>query len=117
MKHLHSGRIFSRTKKLRSALLKTLVGSFIVAGKIKTTEAKAKEIRPLVEKLITSAKKKINNPVELNRFLAARLSRKAIKPLVELAKKYSDRQGGYLRITKVGQRKSDGAKMAIIELV
>jgi large subunit ribosomal protein L17 len=118
MNHRKVGRKLSRIKKQRTALIKTLVGSFVLSGKIKTTEAKAKEIRPVIEKLITAAKKKNQNPVELKRYLMSHLPIKAIERVIDLgAKKYKDRRGGYTRITKLNPRKSDGARMAIIELV
>jgi large subunit ribosomal protein L17 len=118
MNHRKTGRKLSRTKKLRTALLKSLLGSFVMNDKMKTTEAKAKEIRPLVEKLITAARKKSDQTVELKRFLASRLPAKAVAKAVVLAtKKYQSRPGGYTRISKISPRKSDGAKMAIIEWV
>jgi len=96
-------------------LLKTLVGSIVLKEKVKTTEAKAKSARSLVEKAITSSKK---GGLAVRRLLAKSLAEKAVQKLVkELGPRYKDRQGGYTRITKLGPRKIDGARMAIIELI
>jgi len=86
-----------------------------LGGKIKTTEAKAKELRVVAEKFITRAK---DNTVSNRRLLAKSLSSFTVKKLVdEIAPTFKDRQGGYTRIMKLGPRKSDGARMTIIELV
>lgn len=115
MRKRKKGRKLSRKRDQRKALIKTLLSSLFLKEKIKTTEAKAKEIRPLAEKLITKAKK---GDLASRRFLAKFLSKKIVKKLVdELAQGYKDRPGGYTRIIKLGPRKSDGAKMALIELV
>lgn len=115
MKKLKQGRKFSREKDQRKALKKSLVRALFLHGKMKTTEAKAKEIAPYSEKMITKAKK---GDLAARRDLAKTLSPKLVKKLVEeIAPKYKDRKGGYTRIIKLGPRKSDGAKMAIIELV
>jgi large subunit ribosomal protein L17 len=87
----------------------------VLHEKIETTEAKAKEIRPLVEKLVTKAK---NGTVETRRAIVSKIGREATKKIVDtLANKYKDKKGGYTRITKVMRRMSDGSKMAIIEFV
>lgn len=115
MKKRIKGRILSRNKSQRKALLKSLAGSLFIQGKIKTTEAKAKELRVVAEKSITKAKK---NSVFYRRELARNLPEKTVKKLVDdIAPKYKDRSGGYTRIIKIGPRKSDGARMVIIELV
>jgi len=115
MKKLKSGRKFSREKDQRKALKKSLARALFLHGKMKTTEAKAKEISSFSEKLITKSKK---GDIAARRILAKYLSPKLVKKLIEeIAPKYVDRKGGYTRITKLGPRKSDGAKMAIIELV
>jgi large subunit ribosomal protein L17 len=114
MRHLKKGRKFGREKDQRRALMKSLVSSFLMLGRIVTTEAKAKELRPFAEKLITRAK----NPSLANRrLLNSVLSEKVTKKLVDLARNYSGRAGGYTRVIKLGARKSDSAKMAILELV
>ncbi len=115
MKKLKKGRKLSREKDQRNALKRSLLRSLFLNGKIKTTEAKAKEIRPLAEKIITKAKKQdLNSTRHLTKYFSKDLSSKIIK---EIAPKYKDRKGGYARILKMGPRKSDGAKMAFIELI
>jgi large subunit ribosomal protein L17 len=115
MRKLKHGRKFGRKRDQRKALSKALVRTFVFHEKIKTTEAKAKEISGFVEKFITQAKKKdLSSRRRLSKFLAP----KAIKKICdEIAPRFKDRKGGYTRVIKLGQRKSDGAKMAIIELV
>lgn len=109
------GRILSRPKNQRQALLKSLATSLFLHGKIKTTEAKAKELRSLAERFITRAK---NSGMASKRVVAQTLSPEVVKKLFnEIAPQYGSRQGGYTRITRLGARKTDGAKMAIIELV
>jgi len=115
MRKRNKGRKFGREKAQRKALFKSLISALFIKEKIKTTEAKAKEISPLAEKFITSAK---NNSVATRRVLARYFSPKVVKKLVnEIAPRYQERKGGYTRIIRLGQRKSDGAEMAIIELV
>ncbi len=116
MRKLNKGRKLSRKKGPRKALLKSLANSFFLYEKIKTTEAKAKELRPIVEKMLTRAKE---GSVANRRVLAASgLNAKMVKKLVdEIAPKYKERNGGYSRITKLGPRNSDGARIVIIELV
>jgi large subunit ribosomal protein L17 len=111
----NKGRKFSRKIGPRNALLRVLVNNFLLHEKIKTTEAKAKELRSVAEKMITRAKV---GSLANRRILAASLTPKTTKKIIEeLAPLYKDRQGGYTRIIKLGPRNSDGAKMAIIELV
>jgi len=96
-------------------LLRSLARSLIIQGKIKTTEIKAKELTPFIGKQITQAKK---GGVSARKNLAKLFSKEVVKKLVdEIAPKYVERKGGYTRIIKLGPRKSDGAKIAIIELV
>lgn len=117
MRHHNTKRKFGRKKNLRNALMKSLVLSLIIKGKIKTTEAKAKELKPYVEKMITLAKK---NTLAGKRTTASRLynNKKVVKKLFDdIAPKYSERKGGYTRIIKLGVRKSDSAKLAQIEFV
>lgn len=115
MKHQGKGRIFGRKSGQRRALMKSLASSFFILGKITTTEAKAKELRPHVEKWITTAK----NPTLANRRrLRAVFSNEVVKHMVEQAGRiHATRQGGYTRITKLPVRISDAARMAIIEMV
>lgn len=116
MKHQKKGRKFGREKGLRKALLKSLMHNLIIHNKITTTEAKAKEIKPMVEKLITRAK---NETVYNKRVVAEKIpNKKDVKKLFEeIAPKYKERRGGYARIIKIPRRKTDAAKMAIIEFV
>ena len=115
MKKRKKGRKFSRKKDQRKALLKSLAGALIFQGKIKTTEAKAKEVSVFVEKFITQGKKKdLSSQRRLARFFPEKIVKKLIE---EIAPRYKERKGGYTRIVKLGPRKSDSARMAIIELV
>lgn len=117
MRHHNSKRKFGRVRKVRNALLHSLALNLIVREKIKTTEPKAKELRPFIEKLITSAKK---GDLTNRRLVIKKLSNRSreVKKLFEvIAPKYIDRKGGYTRILKLGARKSDSAKMAIIEFI
>lgn len=122
MKHLKSGRKFGRKKGQREALLKILIGELLTRGKITTTEAKAKELKSIVEKLIGKAKlvlvKEKNARISALRFITARVPRNiSTKNIEEIAKDFSTRKSGFARIVKTGQRKSDGARMALIELI
>lgn len=117
MRHHNTKRKFGRDKNQRKALLSSLALNLIVRGKIKTTEPKAKELRPFIEKLITKAKK---GDLATRRVVIAKLSNrsKEVKKLFEvIAPKYIDQKGGYTRVLKLGARKSDGAEMAVIEFV
>ncbi len=109
------GRKLSRKKDQRKALLKSLMAALFFKEKIKTTEAKAKEMASFAEKQINRAKiADLSSQKLLNRWFP----RKIVKRLItEIAPRYKERKGGYTRIIKLGQRKSDGAKMVIIELV
>ena len=109
MKH----RKFGREKKVREALLTRLAEALVSRGKVKTTEARAKTIRPFVEGLLTRAKRK---NLASRRLVGRRLHPRAANQLVEsLALRYHDRRGGYTRITKLPARSRDGARMAMIE--
>ena len=115
MRKLKQGRKFSRKSDQRKALIKSLAREIFLRERIKTTEAKAKEIRRFAEKFLTKAK--IGN-LAARRHLLRFLSQETVKKMIqELAPRYSGRSGGYTRIIKLGPRKSDGAKMAIIELI
>jgi|SRR3989344_2050184 len=115
MRKRFKGRKLSMKKGPRKALLRSLTNNFFIYEKIKTTEAKAKELRPIAEKHITRAKK---NDIASRRILLKTLNPKTLKKIIEeIAPKYKDRNGGYTRILKLGPRDSDGAKMVIIELI
>ncbi len=108
-------RRFSRTSKLKNALFRSLMRSLILKKRIKTTEAKAKELRPKIERLITHLKKE---SLASQRTVFQKLQNKnSVKKLKEIAVSYKERPGGYTRILKLGARKSDGARMALIEFV
>lgn len=115
MRHGNHNRKFGREKAERVALKRSLLRSLALRGRIQTTEAKAKEIRPAMEKLVTRAK----NPTLANRrFLVSAIGdEQAVKKVVTLAESYKERAGGYLRIVKMVERKGDAAKMALIEFV
>jgi len=115
MRKLKKGRKLSRERGQRKALLKSLAGSLFLQERIKTTEVKAKEIRRFSEKCLTRAKK---GDLNSRRILTKYFPKKIVKKLIgEIGPRYKERKGGYTRIIKLGPRRSDGAKMAIIELV
>ncbi len=114
MRHLKKGRKFGRKTDQRKALLKSVASAFFLKGKITTTEAKAKEIQPYVERAITRAKE---ITLADRRILLQDFSNIVVKKITEYAVALEGRPGGYTRITKVGMRKSDSAKIAILELV
>ncbi len=120
MRHRKSGRKFGRLSGPREALLRTLTKQLFEHGSIRTTEAKAKSVRPQAEKLITLAKRGTQgNRVHAQRLAMARLGDQVVvkKLFDELAPRYVARPGGYVRITKLGPRQGDGAEMVKIELV
>lgn len=117
MRHHNNVRKFGRNKNQRVALLKSLALSLIRHEKIETTEAKARELRPYAEKMITQAK---TGTLASRRLLLAKLqnNKTAVgKLMTDLGPRFEKRTGGYIRITKLPQRLSDGSKMAIIEFV
>ena len=146
MRHLKSGRQFSRNTSHRRAMLRALTANLIAHGRIETTDAKAKELRRVAEKVITKARrlgaiaytpaKDLSIADSARRHAAQQqvgkfLQRFAVidkgseyqkidlieKVFVELAKRYAGRPGGYTRIMKLGNRRGDNAPMSIIELV
>lgn len=117
MKHHKSFRKFGREKNQRHAFVRGLMINLIRHGRIETTLARAKEIRPHVEKLVTLAK---DDTVARRRLVASRLINQAdetTKLFAEYAPKYKGVNGGYTRILKLPTRISDGAEKAIIEFV
>lgn len=94
--------------------MKSLAVSFFAKGRITTTEAKAKELRPFVERLIGFGK---HSTIQSRRVIASRVSPRIQQKVVELAEKMKERNGGYTRIVKLGARKSDSARLAILEAV
>ena len=116
MRHHSNIRKFGREKNQRHALLRSLARNLIRDEKIRTTTAKAKELRPYVEKLVTKAK---NDTVASRRLVTSRIQGAAeVKKLFgTVAPKYASRNGGYTRIVKLPNRDFDGSPMAIIEFV
>jgi len=116
MRHRSNTKILDRKKAPRQAMLENLANSLILYEKVVTTEAKAKAVRPMVEKLITRAKvKSVHNKQQLTRVLP---DKKAVQKLLDvIGPRYKDRKGGYTRIIKMNQRLGDGAYQAQIELV
>ncbi len=115
MRHQKKGRKFGRERKVRRALMKSLAVNLIRWGKIKTTEPKAKELRPFIEKFVTKAKE---DTLANRRLAISRIGEKSAKKLFEeISPKYKNRKGGYTRIIKLPPRQGDAAKVAIIEFV
>jgi len=116
MRHRVGGRKLQRTSSHRTALFRNMSASLIKHEQITTTLAKAKELRPYVEKLVTLAKK---GGLSNRRLAHSRLMDDAqlVKLFDVLAERYADRNGGYCRVIKAGTRASDAAAMAVIEFV
>lgn len=115
MRHLNAGRKLGRSSAHRKALMRNMVTSLILHGRIRTTDAKAKEVRRWAERMITLGKKQT---------LAARRRARAFvrtdeavaKLFSEVAPRFASRAGGYTRIVKLGRRPGDNAPLAILEL-
>src|SRR5437762_764926 len=116
MRHRKSGRGFSRTSSHRQAMFENMAGSLLKHEQIRTTLPKAKDLRPIVERLITLGKR---GGLHARRQAIATLGDRALadKLLTTLAERYAARAGGYTRIVKAGFRYGDDAPMAVIELV
>jgi large subunit ribosomal protein L17 len=116
MRHRKAGRQLRRTSEQKLALMRSLATALIEHGAIETTEAKAKELRPFVEKLITKAKA---GTLHARRLAGRQIHQRhaADKLFQQLGPRFATRQGGYTRILKTGHRKGDGAEMARIELI
>ena len=117
MRHLKKGKKFHRLRGPRISFMRNLANDLIRAGKIETTETRAKAIRPVVEKLVTMAKAQT---LAARRLLASRVHNEKIvnKLYHDIAPRYVERKGGYTRITKLAKsRKRDATKMAKIEFV
>jgi len=116
MRHRKKTKILDRKKASRNALLRNLATSVIIYEKIKTTKAKAKTVKPLVEKIITTAKK--NDLTARRNLLKVLYHKKAVNKALEvLGPRYKDRKGGYTRIINLGKRQGDGAEIVQIEFV
>lgn len=116
MRHRKKGRQLSRTASHREALLRNLATSLFRHGRISTTTAKAKELRPFAERLITLAKR---GDLHARRLAARRIADGDVLHdlFTNIGPRFAERPGGYTRILKLGHRQGDGAEMAFIELV
>jgi large subunit ribosomal protein L17 len=116
MRHRKKKVILDRKRGARDALLRGLATSVILYESVNTTFAKAKAVRPVVEKLITTGRKKtLDSRRKLMKVLTVETA--VNKILEELGPRYASRPGGYTRIIKLGRRKGDGAEIAQIQLV
>ena len=116
MRHRKKGRQLSRTRSHRKATLRNLATSLFRHERIETTTAKAKELRPFAERLITLARR---GDVHARRLAATKIQDREVlgKLFDEIAPRYLERPGGYTRVLKLGNRKGDAAEMSLIELV
>jgi large subunit ribosomal protein L17 len=116
MRHRNKGRQLSRTASHREALLRKMATSLFRHGRISTTTAKAKELRPFAERLITLAKR---GDLHARRLAARKIGDREVlhNLFADIGPRFSERPGGYTRILKLGHRQGDGAEMALIELV
>jgi len=116
MRHQRSGRKLGRDSAHRKALYSNLAGALIEHGRIRTTEAKAKEVRSIVEKMITLGKR---GDLHAHRQAVAFLRSKDVahKLFADVAPRFAERPGGYTRVVKLGPRPGDAAPMAYLELV
>jgi large subunit ribosomal protein L17 len=116
MRHRKKGKILDRKKAPREALLRNLAASIVLYEKVKTTQAKAKAVKPLVEKSITTSK--AGTLAARRNLMKTFYTEEPVKKLLEvLGPRYKERPGGYTRIIKLGPRQGDGAEMVQIELV
>jgi len=116
MRHRKKNQKLDRTKEPREMMLRNLASSVLMYERVKTTRAKAKAVKPLVERVITKAKKgDLASRRQLISILPQDLAVK--KAMDVLGQRYADRPGGYTRIVKIGNRAGDGAEMVQIELV
>lgn len=116
MRHQKAGRKLGRDSAHRKALYANLAVALIEHGRIKTTEAKAKEVRPFVEQMITLGKR---GDLAAHRQVVSNLRSKSAAHLLfsEVAPRFAERPGGYTRVVKIGPRQGDAAAMAYLELV
>jgi len=116
MRHQKQGRKLSRRKEHRVSMLANLASSLIVNGRVKTTDAKAKEVRPFIERMVTFARR---GDLHARRIVLSRLrDASAVKKLFdEIGPRYVQRAGGYTRILKLGFRHGDNAPVSLIEFV
>jgi large subunit ribosomal protein L17 len=116
VRHRNKGRKLSRTHTHRKALLRNMATSLFRHERIETTTAKAKELRPVAERLITLARR---GDVHARRLAGRKIQDRDVlgKLFDDIAPRYAERPGGYTRILRLGTRKGDGAEMSLIELV
>ena len=116
MRHRKKGRKLQRTASHRRAMLRNLATSLFRHERIKTTTAKAKELRPYAERLITLARR---GDLHARRLVARKIQDREVlgKLFNEISSRYAERPGGYTRILKLGNRKGDAAEISLIELV
>jgi large subunit ribosomal protein L17 len=116
MRHQKAGRKLGRDASHRRALYSNLAGSLITHGRIETTEAKAKAVKPYAEKMITLGKR---GDLHARRLAMAELRSNDIvhKLFTDVAPRFAERPGGYTRIVKLGPRQGDAADMVLLELV
>ena len=116
MRHRNKGRQLSRTASHKKATMRNLATALFRHERIETTTAKAKELRPYAERLITLARK---GDVHARRLAGRKIQDRQVlgKLFDDIAPRFSQRPGGYTRILKVGNRKGDSAEMSLIELV
>ncbi len=116
MRHAHSGKKLGRDSAHRKALYSNLAGALITHGRIETTEAKAKAVRPYAEKLVTLGKR---GDLHARRLAMADLRSNDVvhRLFAEVAPRFSERAGGYTRVVKLGPRQGDAAQMALLEFV
>ncbi len=116
MRHRKAGKQLSRNTSHRKAMLRNITTSLLMHERIETTHVKAKAVRPIAEKMITLAKK---GDLHARRQALAYIQDKSVghKLFDELKDRFSDKQGGYVRITQKGVRKGDGAPMSIVQLI
>ena len=114
MRHLKAGKRLGRTSAHRSALYRNLVAELIKRDRIETTDAKAKELRRIADRMVTLGKQ--GTLAARRRAVAYVRSRDAVSRLFdEVAPRFADRPGGYTRVTKLGVRRGDAAAMSVIE--
>lgn len=116
MRHRKKGRKLSRTASHKKATMRNMATSLFRHERIETTTAKAKELRPYAERLITLARR---GDVHSRRLAASKVQDREVlgKLFDEIAPRYAERPGGYTRVLKLGSRKGDAAEMSLIELV
>ena len=116
MRHRNKGRKLSRTASHKRATMRNLATSLFRHGRIETTTAKAKELRPYAERLVTLAKR---GDLHARRLVATKIQDRMVLGTLfdDIGPRYSERPGGYTRILKLGNRKGDAAEMSLIELV